>query len=124
MAAQNETLETQVSQRTGELQRSLTDLRATQAQLIQKEKMASLGELTAGIAHEIQNPLNFVNNFAEVSTELLDELAEEQARPARDAGLEAELVGNLRQNLGKITAHGKRAAGIVRDVGALAPKHR
>jgi two-component system NtrC family sensor kinase len=116
LAAQNETLETQVSQRTGELQRSLTDLRATQAQLIQKEKMASLGELTAGIAHEIQTPLNFVNNFAEVSTELLDELAEEQVRPARDAGLEAELVGDLRQNLGKITAHGRRAAGIVRGM--------
>uniref|UniRef100_UPI0006922DBC histidine kinase dimerization/phospho-acceptor domain-containing protein n=1 Tax=Hymenobacter sp. IS2118 TaxID=1505605 RepID=UPI0006922DBC len=87
LAAQNETLEQQVAQRTDALQRSLTDLRATQAQLIQREKMASLGELTAGIAHEIQNPLNFVNNFSEVSTELLEELEEEQARPARDAGL-------------------------------------
>ena len=79
LAEQNDTLEHQVTQRTGELQRSLTDLRATQAQLIQREKMASLGELTAGIAHEIQNPLNFVNNFAEVSTELLAELKEAQA---------------------------------------------
>jgi two-component system NtrC family sensor kinase len=116
LAQQNETLEDQVTQRTVELQRSLTDLRATQAQLIQKEKMASLGELTAGIAHEIQNPLNFVNNFSEVSAELLAELADEQARPERDPGLEAELVGDLRQNMAKITAHGKRAAGIVRGM--------
>ena len=116
LAAQNETLETQVHERTSELQRSLTDLRATQAQLIQREKMASLGELTAGIAHEIQNPLNFVNNFSEVSTELLDELEEEQAKPSRDAGLEAELVGDLRQNLGKISHHGRRAAAIVKGM--------
>ncbi|MCI1189958.1 ATP-binding protein [Hymenobacter sp. DH14] len=116
LAAQNENLETQVAQRTGELQRSLTDLRATQAQLIQKEKMASLGELTAGIAHEIQNPLNFVNNFSEVSTELLEELEEEQAKPSRDAGLEAELVSDLRQNLGKISHHGRRAAAIVKGM--------
>jgi two-component system NtrC family sensor kinase len=116
LKSQNETLETQVTQRTGELQRSLTDLRATQQQLIQKEKMASLGELTAGIAHEIQNPLNFVNNFAEVSSELLEELEEEQAKPERDAGLEAELVGDLRQNLGKISHHGRRAAAIVKGM--------
>ena len=72
-----------MTQRTGELQRSLTELRATQAQLIQREKMASLGELTAGIAHEIQNPLNFVNNFSEVSVELVREL--EVALAAGDA---------------------------------------
>ncbi|ALW85575.1 hypothetical protein AUC43_11015 [Hymenobacter sedentarius] len=116
LAEQNEMLEHQVMQRTGELQRSLTELRATQAQLIQKEKMASLGELTAGIAHEIQNPLNFVNNFSEVSSELLDELAEEQARPLRDAELELELVDDLRQNMAKITQHGQRAASIVRGM--------
>ncbi|MCC3154594.1 ATP-binding protein [Hymenobacter sp. BT770] len=114
LAAQNETLETQVVQRTGELQRSLTELRATQAQLIQKEKMASLGELTAGIAHEIQNPLNFVNNFSEVSTELMAELEEAQA--AGDTEEVAALAVDVRQNLGKITEHGRRAAAIVRGM--------
>ncbi|MDO7854050.1 sensor histidine kinase [Hymenobacter convexus] len=114
LAAQNETLETQVTQRTGELQRSLTNLRATQAQLLQKEKMASLGELTAGIAHEIQNPLNFVNNFSEVSAELMSELEEAQA--AGDTGEVAALAADVRQNLGKITEHGRRAAGIVKGM--------
>ncbi|MFD2722026.1 ATP-binding protein [Hymenobacter monticola] len=114
LAQQNETLETQVAQRTGELQRSLTDLRATQAQLIQKEKMASLGELTAGIAHEIQNPLNFVNNFSEVSSELMMELREAQA--AGDAEEVAALAEDVTQNLGKITEHGKRAAAIVKGM--------
>ncbi|ALW84976.1 hypothetical protein AUC43_07650 [Hymenobacter sedentarius] len=99
-----------------QLDTSLTELRTTQAQLIQKEKMASLGELTAGIAHEIQNPLNFVNNFSEVSAELVAELEEEHAKPARDAELEAELLGDLKQNLVKITQHGQRAAGIVKGM--------
>ena len=112
VTAQKQELQTQRDQ----LDTSLTELRATQAQLIQKEKMASLGELTAGIAHEIQNPLNFVNNFSEVSSELLAELAEEQIRPERDAGLEAELVSDLRQNMQKITQHGQRAAGIVKGM--------
>ena len=112
VTAQKGELQTQRDQ----LDTSLTELRATQAQLIQKEKMASLGELTAGIAHEIQNPLNFVNNFSEVSTELLEELAEEQARPARDNELEAELLSDVRQNLVKIQHHGQRAAGIVRGM--------
>ena len=114
LAAQNETLEQQVAQRTGELQRSLTELRATQAQLIQREKMASLGELTAGIAHEIQNPLNFVNNFSEVSSELMAELREAQA--AGDAEEVTALAGDVTQNLGKITEHGKRAAAIVKGM--------
>ncbi len=92
---------------------TLTELRATQNQLIQKEKMASLGELTAGIAHEIQNPLNFVNNFSEVSAELVTELEEEQLKSNRDTDLEAELLVDLKQNLQKITLHGSRASAIV-----------
>ena len=117
LSAQNETLEQQVSARTGELQRSLTNLRATQAQLIQKEKMASLGELTAGIAHEIQNPLNFVNNFSEVSAELVAEVREERAKGlAADQALQEKLLDNLDQNLGKIHQHGQRAASIVRGM--------
>ncbi|MBD2722987.1 histidine kinase [Hymenobacter sp. BT189] len=114
LEGQNETLEHQVAERTGELQRSLTDLRATQAQLIQKEKMASLGELTAGIAHEIQNPLNFVNNFSEVSAELMAELREAQA--AGDTEEVRALADDVTQNLGKITEHGKRAAAIVKGM--------
>ena len=109
LADQNGRLEQQVEQRTAEL-------RVSQAQLIQKEKLASLGELTAGIAHEIQNPLNFVNNFSEVSTELVNELEEEHSRPQRDIELEAELLNDLKQNLQKITQHGSRASGIVRGM--------
>ncbi|WP_239691514.1 ATP-binding protein [Hymenobacter lapidarius] len=119
LAAQNETLETQVAQRTGELQRSLTELRATQAQLIQKEKMASLGELTAGIAHEIQNPLNFVNNFSEVSAGLCQEAQEllaTAALPAADKDELTDLLRDLEQNQAKITQHGRRAAAIVRGM--------
>ncbi|NML66762.1 histidine kinase [Hymenobacter sp. RP-2-7] len=123
IAARNAELERLVAERTAtlthqaeELQTALTELRATQQQLIQREKMASLGELTAGIAHEIQNPLNFVNNFADVSQELVAELEEEQTRPARDAGLEDELLNDLRHNLHKINLHGQRAASIVRGM--------
>ncbi|MBO2010574.1 histidine kinase [Siccationidurans soli] len=121
--AQNMQLEHLVAERTvaltnqaQELQATLTELRTTQAQLVQSEKMASLGELTAGIAHEIQNPLNFVNNFADVSAELLTELEEEQAKPDRDLELEAELLADLKQNLIKISQHGGRAASIVRGM--------
>jgi two-component system NtrC family sensor kinase len=120
---QSQTLEYEVGLRTAalarqtdELRATLTELQATQDQLIQSEKMASLGELTAGIAHEIQNPLNFVNNFADVSTELVAELEEERARPTRDRALEAELLTDLRQNLQRIAQHGGRAAGIVRGM--------
>ncbi|GAB2600285.1 tetratricopeptide repeat-containing sensor histidine kinase [Spirosoma areae] len=98
------------------LEKTLTELKDTQVQLVQREKMASLGELTAGIAHEIQNPLNFVNNFSEVSTELVTELEEEQQKPNRDADLEADLLGDLKQNLQKITLHGGRASAIVKGM--------
>jgi len=96
------------------LQKSLEELKAAQQQLIQSEKMASLGELTAGIAHEIQNPLNFVNNFSEVSKELLDEMKTEL-----DLGNTAdakEIAGDVIQNLEKILHHGKRADGIVKGM--------
>jgi signal transduction histidine kinase len=90
------------------------DSKAAQANLIQAEKMASLGQLTAGIAHEIKKPLNFVNNFAELSVDLLDELNEAVANNQR-AEVE-ELTGTLKGNLGKIAEHGRRADGIVRGM--------
>jgi two-component system NtrC family sensor kinase len=105
-----------ISQQTEDLREALSELKLTQAQLIQAEKMASLGELTAGIAHEIQNPLNFVNNFAEVSSELVQELTEERSRTPRDMSLEADLLVDLKQNMQKITQHGQRAASIVRGM--------
>jgi two-component system, NtrC family, sensor kinase len=96
------------------LQKSLEELKAAQAQLVQSEKMASLGELTAGIAHEIQNPLNFVNNFSEVSTELVDEMNEEINKGNLDEA--KEIAIGLKQNLEKINHHGKRAGDIVKGM--------
>lgn len=96
------------------LQAALTELKAAQQQLVQSEKMASLGELTAGIAHEIQNPLNFVNNFSEVSGELLEEL-EDEVKPKPDSEVH-EIITDLKQNLDKINHHGKRASSIVKGM--------
>jgi two-component system, NtrC family, sensor kinase len=125
IAARKEELEVMVTERTAELtkqkeelEHALAELRSTQTQLIQSEKMASLGELTAGIAHEIQNPLNFVNNFSEVNTELIEELKTEKlkAKTERDEDLENELLTNIVQNLEKINHHGKRADAIVKGM--------
>ena len=97
-----------------ELTKTLEELKATQAQLIQSEKMASLGELTAGIAHEIQNPLNFVNNFSEVSNELIDEMTEQLEKGnAKDA---KAIANEIKMSLEKINIHGKRADGIVKSM--------
>ena len=97
-----------------EIEKAYNQLKNTQAQLVQAEKMASLGELTAGIAHEIQNPLNFVNNFAEVNSELIDEMSGEIAQGNLDE-LQS-LARNIRENEQKIAFHGKRADAIVKSM--------
>ncbi|HEY2584092.1 MAG TPA: ATP-binding protein [Mucilaginibacter sp.] len=96
------------------IQKTLDELKVTQQQLIQSEKMASLGELTAGIAHEIQNPLNFVNNFSEVNMELLDEMETDLQNGDKEDAV--AIAANIRQNLEKIRHHGQRADGIVKGM--------
>ncbi len=110
----NNELERQVHDRTAELNKTLQDLKTTQAQLIQAEKMASLGELTAGIAHEIQNPLNFVNNFSEINIELIDEMQEHLKAGKMDEAI--SMSNDIKENEEKISHHGKRAEGIVKGM--------
>ena len=105
-----------IARQRDDLNHALLKLKATQNQLVQSEKMVALAALTAGVAHEIQNPLNFINNFSEVSIELIAELEEEKKQPVPDAASEAELLNNLKQNLHKIHQHGSRAGNIVRGM--------
>ena len=119
IAIENVRLFDEVQARTRELAKSLDELRTAQDRLIQTEKLASLGQLTAGIAHEIKNPLNFVNNFAALSAELTDELKDALKPAALDESLRAEvdeLTSTLKDNLGKVVQHGKRADSIVKNM--------
>jgi GAF domain-containing protein len=119
IAVENVRLFDEAQARTRELSKSLEDLRAAQDRLIQTEKLASLGQLTAGIAHEIKNPLNFVNNFSSLSVELASELNDllKGANISEDLGKEVdELTGLLKDNLGKVVQHGKRADSIVKNM--------
>ncbi len=119
IAIENVRLFESVEARTRELAKSLEELRIAQDRLIQTEKLASLGQLTAGIAHEIKNPLNFVNNFSGISVELIDELGEALDRARLNGELRseiAEIAGMLRGNLEKVVQHGKRADSIVKNM--------
>ena len=108
---QNVSLEIKVNERTAELSDALQNLRSTQAQLVQQEKLAALGQMTAGIAHEIQNPLNFVNNFSLLSSELIEEIKE-----AKTENEKTIILSDLKTNLEKINHHGKHADSIVKSM--------
>ena len=119
IAIENVRLFENVETRTRELAKSLEDLRTAQDRLVQTEKLASLGQLTAGIAHEIKNPLNFVNNFSAISVELIDELREALAGANLDSKLRGEInevADMLQGNLDKVVQHGKRADSIVKNM--------
>jgi len=126
LVQENMKLEDRVKERTVELskqkenlQNALTDLKASQLQLVQKEKMASLGEVASGIAHEIQNPLNFINNFAEINAELLVEIKDILSKPnlaSMERGEIGTLADDVIQNLSKIRQHGSRADNIVKNL--------
>ncbi|MBB6410704.1 GAF domain-containing protein [Mesorhizobium sangaii] len=119
IAIENVRLFDEVQARTRELSRSLEDLRTAQDRLVQTEKLASLGQLTAGIAHEIKNPLNFVNNFSTLSGELIDDLNSVLAGAPLEASVReevGELTAILKSNLDKVVQHGKRADSIVRNM--------
>ena len=119
IAIENVRLFESVEARTRELAQSLEDLRTTQDRLVQTQKLASLGQLTAGIAHEIKNPLNFVNNFSAVSIELIDELRQALSGAHLDSKLRAEIseiADTLQGNLDKVVQHGKRADAIVKNM--------
>jgi len=119
IAIENARLFGQVQERTRELSLSLDELRTAQDRLVQTEKLASLGQLTAGIAHEIKNPLNFVNNFSALSAELIDELNEALETAALDDKVREEideLTLMLKGNLEKVVQHGKRADSIVKNM--------
>ena len=119
IAIENVRLFEQVQERTRELSQSLDELRTAQDRLVQTEKLASLGQLTAGIAHEIKNPLNFVNNFSSLSTELIDELNDLLGSAALDGKTRREideLTAMLKGNLDKVVQHGKRADSIVKNM--------
>ena len=109
---QKQKLEQEVAERTAELRKSLEDLKAAQEQLVQQEKLASLGQLTAGIAHEIKNPLNFVNNFSEVSLELIEEVREEVRQLTEDRGPESSPLAPASRHLGEGSAEAEQRRGV------------